>query len=265
VVILILAAISIALIVLTRGYRLHRVPRRPEPMSPVVSIALLVGMLLLGKIGMLLGLAIFGIDLPTDVAGASPLRDAVRLRFCDYAAQMIGLVAFIILRRAARQPLPDMRAPLPRAMAIGAAALLLVWPLVFATAMLAGWMTGANDRIAHDTLRQLADGPIDRWQAMMMLLVLFVTPVIEEVMYRGLLQDAIAHATRRRWLSIIIASAIFGFMHAGVADPHALLALFVLGLGLGWAYEKTGRLTAPIVMHALFNAGNLLLARGISA
>jgi membrane protease YdiL (CAAX protease family) len=34
---------------------------------------------------------------------------------------------------------------------------------------------------------------------------------------------------------------------------------------LGWAYEKTGRLTAPIVMHALFNAGNLLLARGISA
>ena len=36
--------------------------------------------------------------------------------------------------------------------------------------------------------------------------------------------------------------------------------LLVLGAGFGWVYDKTGRLTAPIVMHALFNAGNLVLA-----
>jgi len=44
-------------------------------------------------------------------------------------------------------------------------------------------------------------------------------------------------------------------------QPHALIGLFVFGLGLGWAYERTGRLWAPIAMHALFNAGNLMLAR----
>ena len=31
-------------------------------------------------------------------------------------------------------------------------------------------------------------------------------------------------------------------------------ALVVLGLVLGYNYERTGRLTAPILIHSLFNA-----------
>ncbi len=46
-------------------------------------------------------------------------------------------------------------------------------------------------------------------------------------------------------------------MHVGVARWHALAALLVLSIGLGWVYEKTGRLTAAISMHVLFNAANL--------
>jgi membrane protease YdiL (CAAX protease family) len=45
-----------------------------------------------------------------------------------------------------------------------------------------------------------------------------------------------------------------------VAPWHALAALFVLSLGFGWVYEKTGRLEAAVTMHALFNAANVALA-----
>jgi membrane protease YdiL (CAAX protease family) len=54
---------------------------------------------------------------------------------------------------------------------------------------------------------------------------------------------------------------MFAAVHVGAAETHALPALFVFSLALGWAYEKSGRLAAPMLMHALFNIGNLVLAR----
>jgi len=57
-----------------------------------------------------------------------------------------------------------------------------------------------------------------------------------------------------------LASLVFTAMHVGAVDPHGLAGLFVLSLGFGWVYAKTGRLTASITMHMAFNAGNILLA-----
>ena len=65
---------------------------------------------------------------------------------------------------------------------------------------------------------------------------------------------------RSHYTFSVIASVIFALAHLTVVPPHGLAALFVLSLGFGWAYEKTGSLWAPFTMHALFNAGNLILA-----
>ena len=89
--------------------------------------------------------------------------------------------------------------------------------------------------------------------------LVLAAPIIEEVMYRGLLQQVIVSVGIRRWPAIIITSVFFALMHIDAAQPHAVLALFVLSLGFGLVYERTGRLLAPIVMHALFNAANLAL------
>jgi membrane protease YdiL (CAAX protease family) len=61
-------------------------------------------------------------------------------------------------------------------------------------------------------------------------------------------------------LAVLITSALFTLMHAGVAETHALITLFALSLCFGVAYERTGRIATSILMHALFNATNLALA-----
>jgi membrane protease YdiL (CAAX protease family) len=53
-------------------------------------------------------------------------------------------------------------------------------------------------------------------------------------------------------------------MHAGSVPLHGLAALFILSIGFGIVYERTGRLTGPVVMHVGFNAGNLVMASAIS-
>ena len=49
---------------------------------------------------------------------------------------------------------------------------------------------------------------------------------------------------------------MFALIHGDVA---IFVPLFVLALALTWLYEQTGSLLAPIAVHGLFNAANLVL------
>jgi membrane protease YdiL (CAAX protease family) len=57
------------------------------------------------------------------------------------------------------------------------------------------------------------------------------------------------------WLAIIITSAIFALVHPAWSRP----IIFVLAVGLGYAYERTGNLWVSITMHAVFNSVNTVL------
>ncbi len=151
-------------------------------------------------------------------------------------------------------------------MLIGVAALLLFWPIVNCVAFGAGFvielLTGqAPDPIGHALLAQLVESPVDVWLYLMIGLAVVGAPVYEEVLYRGIVQQALVGAGMRRWPAILTTSVLFTLVHLGpVTSADGLLALFVLSIGFGWVYEKTGRLSASIVMHAAFNLANLLLA-----
>ena len=151
----------------------------------------------------------------------------------------------------------------------GIGSLALFLPLVMAVGVVVGifvyFFSGQQlPEIAHGTLNLLAEASAeaDAWFITVIILILLVTPVIEEVLYRGLLQEAIRRCMLTTgdspWLAIIITSIIFALMHGAVVDLRGLIALFVLSLGFGWIYLKTGRLMASIVMHAGFNGVNLL-------
>jgi membrane protease YdiL (CAAX protease family) len=53
-----------------------------------------------------------------------------------------------------------------------------------------------------------------------------------------------------KWAAIAIASLVFAVMHPGWTWP----LIFLLSLGLGYAYERTGNLWVPVVMHLSFNS-----------
>jgi membrane protease YdiL (CAAX protease family) len=60
-----------------------------------------------------------------------------------------------------------------------------------------------------------------------------------------------------RWPVIVAASTLFAVVHLGYVPPPGLPGLFVLGMGLGYVYERTGALWASMLLHLVFNAANI--------
>lgn len=221
-------------------------------------------MLLAVPVGYAASQRIFNIHVPVDGEQLS-LTSMAQLILGSTLAQALVLGVYIYLLTKARRPHNDNRFKPLSAALIGAGALLLFWPIV----NMMGWVamlttslvTGeAVDAIAHVTLALLLESERDVWFFVMIALVVIAAPILEEVLYRGVIQESLGNLGMGSWAAIILASVIFTMMHTTVVPGWGLVSLFVLSLGFGWVYEKTGRLTAPIVMHVLFNAGNVTLA-----
>lgn len=90
-----------------------------------------------------------------------------------------------------------------------------------------------------------------------------LAPIGEEILFRGILQTGLASligwgkpTNRARWGAIAATAVLFGMMHTGT--PHFIPALMLLGVLLGYVYERTGSLWVPIGLHMLFNMKSLL-------
>jgi hypothetical protein len=88
--------------------------------------------------------------------------------------------------------------------------------------------------------------------------LLFVGP-FEELVFRGGVQGLLRR-TYGRWVAIALATILFGVMHvvALIGGSGSVLAYVavaaVLGLVLGVAYELTGNLVVPAVIHGAYNS-----------
>ena len=82
------------------------------------------------------------------------------------------------------------------------------------------------------------------------LLLALASGVAEEMFFRGALQPAVG---------LVWASLAFGACHFLPRRELALWAVFAvaMGFGLGWLFEWTGQLVAPIAAHVVINAINL--------
>lgn len=219
-------------------------------------------MLILPYAGVAIAAKAWGID------GSAPplsLQNQVKVMMGAYALQSLGVIAFVLLHaRAERSGDGVRRWPWWRSLAMGAMAIVLAWPVLVAAAAIARpiviLLTGQPPSvIAHQTLRLFIDNSVDGWYIALAASALVVAPIFEEIAYRGILQTSLSRAMNSRWLAIAITSVIFAAAH-GTVDAHALPVLFVLSLAFGWAYERSGRLAVPIVIHVLFNASNFTLA-----
>jgi len=110
---------------------------------------------------------------------------------------------------------------------------------------------------AHPTINALHDA-----QTGTVLTILFwssamvTAPIAEELFFRGVLQSFLTALLRSRWRGIALSALCFGLVH--MPQPHAIPALVFLGLVIGYAYERTGSLVPPILMHMLFNLKTLV-------
>jgi membrane protease YdiL (CAAX protease family) len=86
-------------------------------------------------------------------------------------------------------------------------------------------------------------------------IAIFVGPIFEELIFRGILfQYVLKYASIP--VAVFAVSAVFGGIHGHIPS---FMPIFVLGCGLSLAYLKSGSIVAPITMHVLFNALNLIL------
>jgi membrane protease YdiL (CAAX protease family) len=133
--------------------------------------------------------------------------------------------------------------------------LMAVWPLVLAamslTILVTRGLYGREYQIPqHEVLKLITEFPAVPLQVVLVVVAVVVAPIVEEMLFRGLFQTTIRSYLRRPWLAIVLTSLLFAVIHE---DKSHWPSLFMLGLGLGYAYEKSGSLLRPIFMHAMFN------------
>jgi membrane protease YdiL (CAAX protease family) len=174
-----------------------------------------------------------------------------------------------------------------RGLATGIALALVFIPLVFAAAIVTEFVyraAGYSHPSEHELLRVLGNASEPIVRVVLVLGATVVAPVAEELLFRGhaqtIMRRALARVARPRrvargfpldnqptdesegfaqdsnvppawatWGAIVLASALFASVHA----PWTWPPIFLLSLCLGWAYEQSGNLWAPVAVHAAFN------------
>lgn len=258
------AAMCLSLILWKGRWRLNTAPIQPFAISPPLALALFAVIIVLGQLGLQAARWQFQIPAPSGSGGVT-MQQMAQATLGFYAGELIGLAAFILMLNSAPSTGIDQRLSTAKSALLGIVTLLIAYPLVATVGSVAGLIESMIrhrpvDLIAHDTLRQFIESPVDGWYLTMAGLVIVGAAVVEEVLYRGLIQATLVNLRFGRWPAIVITSTIFALMHWSVAQINAVVALFALSLVFGWAYERTGRLITTIIMHAVFNAANLLMA-----
>lgn len=149
-----------------------------------------------------------------------------RARWVDLAGLPLGVACQFLLVPAIYWPLQQ------------------IWPDAF-----------SSDEI-EQRARDLWDKANGGWIIVLIVVVALGAPLIEELVYRGLILQAL-QSRLNDWLALLISSAWFALIHL---QPVELPGLFAFALVLGICFQRTGRLGMAIFAHIGFNAAGLLLA-----
>lgn len=142
-----------------------------------------------------------------------------------------------------------------------AATFVAVWPLVLGALYVV--ITVGKLIIGPDFQMEQNEGltvimQYKQWplRILMIFFATILTPIFEEIIFRGLLQSYLRGIGLSCWQTIFIASVIFSMLHPLMHFP----ALLVLSIAMGYAYEKSGSLLRPIFIHLLFNGSTIAFA-----
>lgn len=96
-------------------------------------------------------------------------------------------------------------------------------------------------------------------------LLVAVYPILEELVFRGLIQGELLRRLPQRrgplTLANVITSLVFAAAHLLLRPSWFAAGTFPVSLVFGYFRERTGGLAAPMALHMFYNAGFLLLLR----
>ena len=94
-----------------------------------------------------------------------------------------------------------------------------------------------------------------------LLIVIFLAPFVEEVLFRGYVFGSLRDHSRA--VAYVVSCVLFAFLHVwqfaagdllNFSRILLLVQYLVPGLVLGWSYDRCGNLWAPILIHMSVNA-----------
>lgn len=106
--------------------------------------------------------------------------------------------------------------------------------------------------------------PRDPFQlvAMVALSLVLVGPC-EELAFRGFVQRGFENSFGKMW-GLLVSSVLFGLLH-GLNTLYAVVPVFVVGLVLGYVWQRTGgNTTATALMHGVYDAIAIAIAYYLS-
>ena len=185
--------------------------------------------------------------LGTDIS--SGLRSAIYY----YALFAVSIIIFHkFLARTSRQALEGIGGAV-KAVLLGLVALYGLNELVYRlTRVLVGNHTNLNDMTVS---AQIHDAPRTT-----LLMVIFLAPFVEEVLFRGLVFGCLKGKSRT--VAYLLSCGLFALLHVWqFAVVHKDITYFLLmvqymvpGAVLAWSYDRSGSLWTPIGLHAAVNA-----------
>ncbi|NRF69502.1 CPBP family intramembrane metalloprotease [Aquincola sp. S2] len=186
--------------------------------------------------------------------GLGAAEEAALARLVANAALFSGLVAF--LRLNYRELFHDSPAGVGATLGLTLLPVLALVPgLVVVEGWISQWLTtlvplSAWEARAFTEMSQPVPG--------MLVMVCVLAPVLEEMLFRGVILRAFLQRYSRG-VAIAHSAGVFGLAHMNL---YQFVAAFTLGLLAGWLYERTRSLWPCIALHAGYNTSITLLEAG---
>lgn len=166
-----------------------------------------------------------------------------------FASRSTGTGSFATDYAVTARPIDVLGVPL------GVLTQLVVVPLIYVP-LDRLWPATFNDDALSETARDLADRATGGAAVLLVLMVCVGAPVVEELVYRGMIQGSLA-SRFSPVVAWIAASAFFAVIHFKPVEYPGLLAA---GLVFGGCLLVTGRLAPAVAAHVGFNVTGLVLA-----
>ena len=222
--------------------------QEPKPWGRVTSLGLAIIAMMIGQMVALLALSwAYGRSL---AQLANLAQDGVGVSVIIMVSTPIQVGILMLMARQTRIKVADylgFKWPKRGEVVIG----VLVMAAFVIIGNLVSWLLGQNI-VTPFQFAIYRTASAAGWLPILWLAVVVVTPVGEEVLFRGFLYRGWHRSPSDVWLVIVATAALWALIHVQY-DLYVIAQIFVVGLILGWFRWVTGSTVLTILLHGLVN------------